>query len=106
MVGPRRALALGVVFGLSLAACAGAKFNYRWYSLRAAEYTGTLLGQSPKDDLSFEECHPDPEPSPGVSPGPAPKRVKCVVLLTDEFLRLRTEHLELEQRLIECQEGR
>lgn len=103
-MGMRRVFALGLLAGVALTACAGAKFSYRWYGLSAERYEGTLLGPKPENDLHFSVCEPDPEPSPGASPV-ATKRGKCVVVLADEFARLRTDYLDLEQRLITCENG-
>ena len=101
----RRAFALGVLAGLGLAGCAAMRFPYHWYGLQPFSYEGTLLGPAPKDDLPFAVCAPDPTPSPGPSASPVPSHGKCVILKADVFIQLRTDFLELEQRLNDCEAG-
>ena len=97
-----RAFALGFASALALAGCAAMKFPYHWYGLQPFSYDGTLLGPEPKDDLPLSDCAPEPRPSPGPSPGP-PANGRCVVLKSEVFLKLRTDFLELEQRLSDCE---
>ena len=92
MVG-KKSFALGIVLGSLLVGCAS--FNYRYYGLEAASYEGKLLGPKPENDLPFSTCKPD-ETTAG----------KCVVMVSDEFFRMKQDYNETKQRLIECQGGR
>jgi hypothetical protein len=52
-----------------------------------------LLGEKPSDDLEFAECAKDDGSG-------------CVVILKDEFFRLKQDHLNLLIDLDACQRGR
>ena len=83
---------LGVLTLMLLQATACASFQYRYYGLAPASYEGWLLAREAKDDLPLKVCEPD-----DVVKG------KCVVMLVDEFERMRAEREELIQRLKKCQ---
>lgn len=79
-----------VLFGCG----AAAKFQYKYFVLEAKDYRGTLKGPQPKDDLSLELC----KPSQGKA-GP------CITVLKDEFLRIKSDYLNISQQLQDCQRG-
>lgn len=85
---------LGLICGLAVVACA-ATFPYRHYGLDAASYDGNLLGPESKDDLPLRVCAPDDQ-----------AKGKCVVLLTEEFFRMKQDYLDTKQRLIDCERNR
>lgn len=82
--------AIGLLFGLILAGCAG--FQYRYYALDPASYEGALRGPEPKDDIPLTECQPD-----------ARVRGKCVVMLVDEFTAFRVDYERIKTQLKDCQ---
>jgi hypothetical protein len=92
---------LGAVLGIVMDGCAtqGA-FTYKRYGLDAVSYDGNLLGPTSAQDLPLKEC----EPTPATPTAPAVKG-KCVVMLRDEFYRMKGDFLTLEKQLISCQQG-
>lgn len=83
---------LGIALGAVVSACA--TFPYRYYTLDAQSFLGSLRGPEPKDDLSLERCKPtEADKSP------------CVVIFTKDFLQLKLEHLNLQNELEACQRG-
>lgn len=79
-----------------LAACGAASpFGYRYYVLKPDSYKGKLEGATDKDDLPLTVCAPA-----------GGEKNRCIVMLTREAYRLKTEVLELRQKLIDCQRGR
>jgi hypothetical protein len=89
----KRILLVAVLPLFGVASCASS-FPHRWYGLDAASYEGKLLGEEEKDDLPLHLCQPD-----DVTKG------KCVVMLVDEFHRMREKYVELQEMLKACQEG-
>lgn len=84
---------LGLFFGISLMGCAGAIFPYKFYKPMLNDWHGTLLGAKPQDDLdAVKTCAPD-----DVTDG------KCVVMKAGDFFQLKTEYLDMQNRLNECQ---
>lgn len=90
-----RFLILGLVLGVVIDGCAtqGA-FTYKYYGVDAVSYDGSLLGPKAVNDLSFKVCEPD-----------AQVKGKCVIMLRDEFFRMKGDFLMLEKNLISCQQG-
>jgi hypothetical protein len=86
-------LILGLVLGLTVAACSGMpKFPYRHYSLDAASYAGSLLGPKPSDDRHLAECIPtEADKSP------------CQVFFSSDLKALRTEYVKMKLRIIELE---
>lgn len=82
--------AFGILMGFLFMGCAG--FGYHYYGLKAESYEGTLLGPKPKNDIPFASCSPTPQ-----------KQSPCVVVLADEFFRMKQDFLETKQLLKECQ---
>lgn len=79
---------------LLFAACAST-FGYKYYYLSCDECEGTLLAKNVKDDLPLTTCRPD-----DVIKG------KCVVMLVDEYDRLRGDVLDMRERLKHCEKSR
>jgi len=73
-------------------ACASS-FPYQWYGLELPSYQGKLLGPTEDNDLPMTVCEPD-----NLIQG------KCVLFLTDEFDRLRSDLVELKERLKACEQ--
>lgn len=71
-----------------------ATFLYTVYGLDAKNYEGKLLGHDPtgKDDLELSVCKPDPK-----------VKGKCVVLLSTEYFKLKSDYLDIKQKLIDLQ---
>jgi hypothetical protein len=90
----KRFAMVAALLSVGAASCAST-FPYRWFGLDAKNYEGTLLGPKPKDDLPFSTCEPD-----DVTKG------NCVVMLVEEFHRMRAKYVELQQRLKSCEEQR
>jgi len=83
------------VLFITLLAC-GTTFSYKWYGIELPDYSkGNLIGEKPKDDLPIKVCEPDDQ-----------EKGKCVVLLVDEFDRLKSDYIGLQNRLKECEEGK
>lgn len=81
---------------LLVTACgAGASFNYRYYILKPSSYDGRLVGDKPEHDLNLAVCAPE-----------SGKQAKCLVMLKDAFLQLKSDYLQLQQQLKECQRGK
>lgn len=80
-------LVLGV-----LTACSTLAFNYKYYGLSAHNYDGRLLAVKPEDDLSLKMCEPNDQ-----------YHGKCVVIMADEFFRMKQEYLDLENKLKDCE---
>lgn len=71
--------------------CAAA-FPYKYYGIVPS--TNTLLGKEPKYDLPLSLCEPDDQ-----------LKGKCVVLFTEDFERLVTDHVSLKERLKQCEQN-
>jgi hypothetical protein len=91
----RSQFVLGFASCLLLMGCAGAGFPFKYYGLSAASYEGKMLGPKPEDDLALTGCAPTAQDA---SP--------CVVLFTKEFLSIKREYLDMQNRLIECEKPR
>jgi hypothetical protein len=70
-----------VLIGLS--GCTTVSFPYKYYK-PMIDWNGKLLGAKPEDDLEASAC----------------KDNKCVIMMADEFFKMKLEYLNLEQRLI------
>lgn len=81
---------------MAVAGCAAAaKFQYRYYALDAADYRGYLRGPTDKDDLDLVLCKPQQG-----------KAAPCITVLKDEFLRIKSDYLQMSQQLSDCQRGK
>lgn len=89
-----RQLVGGIGIGFLISACAGVSWNYKYYGMDLVSYDGTLLGKTPADDLSFHLCQPDDK-----------VKGKCVVMLVDEFERLRMDKAREDEQLKDCQKN-
>ena len=74
---------------------AASPFGYKYYSLKPDSYKGKLEGNEAANDLPLSVCAPDLK-----------DKNKCVVMLTQEAFRLKSEVLQLRQQLKDCQRGR
>jgi len=90
MEGKKKILFLSL---LVLTSCA-ASFPYRWYGLDCQECAGTLLAKDKKDDLPLSTCLPD-----------ADGKGTCAVLTFTEMDRLRSDYMEMQERLKACDES-
>lgn len=90
----RRSFALGILFGILLAGCAGMSFKY--YGLSEVVYEhGQLLGPKPKDDLPFSACAPN-----------AASKNPCVVMFSKEFFALKQDYEDTQNKLKECESNK
>lgn len=87
-----RKLIVPLGISLLLSGCAGAVFPYKYYGLNAENYSGALYGPTVREDLNLMTCAPD-----DVSRG------KCIVILKDEFYRLKNDFLTMRFQLKELQ---
>lgn len=85
----KRSLAVAALLSFALMACGS--FQYRYYGIDAQSWEGRLLARDEKDDLPLRTCEPDDQ-----------VKGKCVVMLVDEFERMRAEREELVERLKKC----
>lgn len=78
----------------SLIACgATAKFPFRAYGLMPNSFEGRLISPTtPNGDLDLKECEPD-----------AKVKGKCLVLLREEFFKLKADYLDIKQKLLDLQ---
>lgn len=83
----RMGFLVGFALCFALVACAG--FKYRYYSLDLEVWSGTLQGNEPKNDLPFSVCEPT-----------AIDRNPCVVMLRDDFFRMKERYLAMERQLL------
>lgn len=83
-------IAFGVLAGLTLAGCAS--FTYRYYTLDAASYVGTLKGPDESQDLPFERCKPTDT-----------VKAPCVVQFVDEHLAMKQDLIQCHSDLQDCQ---
>lgn len=83
--------AIGVLLGLSLAACAGATFPYKFYGVSLEQ--DKLLGPTPADDISLSlNCHwTNADASP------------CVAMLDGVFYAMKQDYLDTKNKLIACE---
>jgi hypothetical protein len=83
---------MGVV---TVSACASLPvFPFKYYSLDAENYTGTLKGPDASQDVDFKRCLPNSQDA-------AP----CMVMFTASFLKMRDEYLEMKVDLKACEAG-
>lgn len=82
----------GMFFALLLVGCAGFKWPYKYYGLDAADYQGKILGPTPKEDQSFENCRPT-----------AANRSPCVILYADAFFALKQDYIDTKNQLQNCE---
>lgn len=83
------------LFVLGLLSCASLPFPFHYYNPVPDSYSGQLLGPTPKDDLPLTVCAPDVN-----------SQGRCVILLAEEFFKLKAEYLTTKQALIDCQKSR
>jgi hypothetical protein len=82
----------GLVVGLTPWGCASISFPYHFYNLQPVSYEGSLLGPTPADDLPLSICTPD-----------ASSQGKCVVMISEQFFKLKADYLTTKQALVDCQ---
>lgn len=83
------------VVAVAVIGCGAASpFGYKYYGLKPDSYRGKLEGNEAANDLPLSVCAPD-----------AKDKNKCVVMLTQEAYRLKSELLQLRQQLKDCQRG-
>lgn len=83
----------GFVLALTLVACAGISFPYKYYGLSAASYeNGKLMGPMAAQDLDFASCQPTKETA-----------TPCICMFTKEFLPMKQDYLQTKNALITCQ---
>lgn len=94
-------LMFGLVLGFLMDGCATpAGFIYKYYGLDAVSYDGSLRGPKPATDIPLEVCSPvAATPTLPAKPG------QCVVMLREEFYRMKGDFLILEKNLVACQQG-
>lgn len=86
----KKELIIGILIGLSLAACAGATFPYKYYGVDLAD--SKLLGPTKPDDLEFEVC--------AVT---ATDKSPCTAMMTDVFLAMKQDYLDCKNQLSDAQ---
>lgn len=96
MVNRTRDMLIGLGIGIVLSACALPKFPYKFYTLSAVNYDGTLKGPKPADDLNLKECEP---------PISNPNKAMCMVLKVSDYLRLKQDYLSTKIDLEKCEQG-
>jgi len=84
---------IGLLLGLSLAACAGASFPYKYYGVDLAG--GALRGPTVQDDLPLAAT------CDATSANDSP----CTAMLTADFLTLKQAYLDQEVQLNNCQQS-
>lgn len=87
-------IAFSFVFGLILSACIASKFPFRYYTLNADSYDGSLLGPTDSQDVALKMCAPTES-----------NRAPCLVLFTSEFLRLKESYIKCQIDLDRAQRG-
>lgn len=84
----------GFLVGCSLIACAASPvFNYKFFHISGNNFSGTLLGPTPKDDMPFSSC------------APVNGKQQCVVVFYPELKALITDYEQTKSDLISCQRG-
>jgi hypothetical protein len=96
MVNRIRDLVIGLACGIVVTACALPKFPYKFYTLKAVNYDGSLLGPTPAEDLNLKECMPPLE---------KPNKAMCMVVPVDVYLRLKKDYLDTKIDLEKCERG-
>lgn len=90
-MGLRSGIVLG--FCVAIAGCGAANpFGYKYYVLKPDSYAGKLEGVDATKDLSLSACAPSGQ-----------DKNKCIVMLTQEAYRLKSELLTLRQKLKDCE---
>jgi hypothetical protein len=79
----------GVCLGIGLMACAAA-FPYKYYGLDLKDQK--LLGPTPADDLPLSDCD-----------ATASNAAPCVGMMSDAFLALKQDYLDIQNQLNDCQ---
>lgn len=82
--------AIGVLLGLSLAACAGATFPYKHYGIDLDAQA--LRGPTPSDDLSLSVCL-----------ATATDKSPCTAMMTEVFDEMELDYRDTKDKLITCQ---
>lgn len=85
-----RSFGVGILFGLMLAACAGATFPYKYYGIDLED--SKLLGPKPSDDVELAVCK-----------ATAGNQAPCVAMMSDEFLSLKKDYMDAQNQLSACQ---
>ena len=91
-MGLKRRFALAAMIIGSFGSCSS--FPYKHYGLDAASYEGSLSGPEPKDDLPLSVCTPTEQ-----------EQGKCMVMLREEFYRMKQEYEDMQKRLKACEES-
>lgn len=73
-----------------LVACSTPRFQYRYYGLDLEH--GVLLGPKIQDDLRLQT----------VCTATTLSASPCVVILNDEFFKLKEDYLQMQLRLMSC----
>lgn len=90
-MGLTKQFALGLLLGLSLAACAGATFPYHYYGVDLKN--AKLLGPTASDDVELSVCQ-----------ATASDQSPCTAMLTADYLTLKGDYLNTKNELIACQQ--
>lgn len=86
----KRQFAIGVLLGLSLAACAGATFPYKYYGI---DLVGQKLhGPTVNDDLDLTVCD-----ATSIDKSP------CTAMMSDAFRALKQDYMDTQNALVACQ---
>ena len=67
-------------------------FPYKWYGLDCGDCDGTMMAKEPKDDLPLTTCKADDQ-----------AKGKCAVMTFTEMDRLRSDYIEMAERLKNCE---
>lgn len=78
------------VLPVLLFSCAATGFKYTYYGIKPSDQV--LLGPTVAEDLPLSTCEPDDQ-----------VKGKCIVLLTAEFERLRSDVIRMQEELKHCQ---
>lgn len=85
----------GFLLGCALISCAASPvFPYKFYHVSGNNFSGTLLGMQPKDDVPFSQCKP------------INGKQQCVVVFYPELTALISDYKQTKSDLIACQRGR
>lgn len=72
---------------------ATAKFPFRAYGLLPNSFEGKLISPTtPNGDLDLNDCKPDDK-----------VKGKCLVMLREEFFKLKSDYLDIKQKLLDLQ---
>lgn len=103
--GTIKGIVIGLAIGIVTAACSTVKFPYKYYKPDVMEHMlpngaidyvelKNLLGATPSEDLPASTCAPT-----------ATRDTDCVVMRSSEFFKLKLEHIDLQNKLSDCQSG-